>query len=60
MFAKMVSVFGRFFRRTDLRDSHRPSITTAASPVNSSGPIKTARDKSLANSFRTAEMVTLR
>jgi hypothetical protein len=45
MFAKMVSVFGRFFRRTGLRDLYRPSITTAASLVNSSGPIKIARDK---------------
>jgi transposase len=32
-------------RPTNLRDAHRPSITTAASPVNFSGPIKTARDK---------------
>jgi len=44
MFAKMVSVFGRF-SFLDVTYTGSGITTAAASPVNSSGPIKTARDK---------------
>ena len=46
MFAKMVSVFGRFsFLDAPIFVTYRPGITTAASSVHSSGPLKTALDK---------------